>query len=273
MLTTVSATRREISHYSVYNNKRRHELGQHLLNSHSFAESIVDLAELNKHEVVLEIGTGSGILTELIARRARQVVSFEVDKRLFEMAKERLSCLKNVQLHLQDAFERSLETPTFDVCISSIPYSRSLDFVEWIATAAKSFRTAIVLVQDDFAGKLLSRPGEKSYRAVSVVAQASFRMEKLAVVGREFFSPPPKVLSALMRLSPHQGIPFPVLDPQDIQYVKQLFSFRGRILRRALNDDTLIAMVGHEFGDAILVRRIETLDPTEFVQILRTVRE
>lgn len=256
----------------VWNANKRHALGQHLLVSNQIAERMIGYARIRKSDVVFEIGTGTGVLTERIALIARSVVSFEIDSLIFETAKARLSRFGNVKLEAGNAFSNS-NKDKFDLCVSSLPYSRSLEFVEWIAKHASTFRCAVVLVQKEFAEKLLASQGSSNYRAVSVICQSCFSIEKLETVDRSAFDPPPNVLSCIIRLTPRKGVVRPCLESSQITLIKNIFSFRGRIVRAALKKMGLLEQYPEAFTENFLMTRVEKLRPADFLMITNLAGE
>lgn len=233
---------------------------------------MISYARIRKSDVVFEIGTGTGVLTERIALKARSVVSFEIDSLIFETAKARLSKFGNVKLEAGDAFSYSYKDK-FDLCVSSLPYSRSLEFVEWIAKRAETFRCAVVLVQKEFAEKILASRGSSNYRAVSVICQSCFSIEKLETVDRGAFDPPPNVLSCIIRLTPRKGVVRPCLGSSQITLIKNVFSFRGRVIRAALKKIGLLEQYPGAFTEDFLTMRVEKLRPADFRMIATLVGE
>ncbi len=261
------------SHRSIGRNpNRRHALGQHLLVSDQIAERMIGYAGIRERDLVFEIGTGTGVLTEKIARIARSVVSFEIDSLILETAKSRLSGFNNIKLEAGDALSHS-NRDEFDLCISSLPYSRSLDFVEWIANRATSFRCAVVIVQKEFAEKLLASRGSNNYRAVSVICQSCFSVEKLEAVNRTAFDPPPNVLSYIIRMTPRKDSTMPGLQSSQITLIKNIFSFRGRVVRAALKKMGLLELHPKAFTENFLMTRVEKLRPADFLLIANVAGE
>ena len=196
---------------------RRRKLGQHYLVDPEVIEEMVSAAEIRPSESVVEIGTGRGALTERLVGLGKSLEGYEVDsgnyqKTLAKVGKGRAT------LHLADAFEAR---PTFDVLVSSLPYSRSLDFVEWISQ--RKYDRAVVLLQEDFVDKLLSPPGSRDYRAVSAIAQISSSIMEIGRVSRAAFDPPPRVNSLLLSVRPILSLSEP-----EIVRIKRLFSLRRR---------------------------------------------
>ena len=112
-----------------------------------------------------------------------------------------------MRLHLADVFET---TPTFDVLVSSLPYSRSADFVEWLSQL--EYDRAVVLLQEDFVDKITSPPGERGYRAISAIAQISMEVRLGDTVWKSAFRPQPKISSRIVTFLPRIRLRRPQLD-------------------------------------------------------------
>ena len=113
--------------------------GQHMLISEETADRFVDSARISKDETVLEIGTGTGMITKRLCAMGKNVIGYEIDNQLFEKASQILSSYNNLELNLGDAFSPSNETH-FDVCVTSLPYSESLRFVKWLSLRSGRFQ-------------------------------------------------------------------------------------------------------------------------------------
>ncbi len=238
-----------------------------MLISERTAERIVSSAEISKTDAVLEIGTGQGILTRLLSQISHQVDSYEIDGELFTSSARALSSYKNLKIVLGDAF-KSTNIPQFDVCVTSLPYSQSVRFIKWLALRSGTFRSATAVVQSEFASKLCSETSRSSYRAVTVLAQLSFDIERLFEIDRDEFRPRPKVRSAVVRFRPRKDTRQPFFNEQRITSLNCLFSFRRKLVARALK-----GMMGKEqslkIDGKILGKRVESLTPEEFAFIIR----
>jgi 16S rRNA (adenine1518-N6/adenine1519-N6)-dimethyltransferase len=202
-------------------------------------------------EHVVEIGTGKGTLTKELAGLCSRLDGYEVDR---ENYLETLSKVHGSKafIHLADAFE---ERPDFDVLVSSLPYSRSQDFIEWISQA--KYDRAVVLLQEDFVRKILSPPGTRNYRAVSAIAQISSEMKEVGRVNSSAFQPPPRVGSQLIVLRPKTR-----LTEEQVSVVKKLFSLRRRKVSSVLA--RLVPPGGAEECEG---RRVYSLTPEEVYEI------
>jgi 16S rRNA (adenine1518-N6/adenine1519-N6)-dimethyltransferase len=166
--------------------------GQHMLVDRQILARIIEAAGIGREETVCEAGAGQGVLTAELCKRARRVISYEVDSKLYEKAREQLLPFHNLELVNADLFKTS--DLHFDVFVSNLPYSRSRDAFEWLAT--QKFKRAVVMVQQEFADKLAAGPGDDNYRAISALATHCFAIEKLFGVGRQSFEPRPLIDTA-----------------------------------------------------------------------------
>jgi len=201
---------------------RRHSLGQHYLTDPSVVSSMIKLAGVRHDERVLEIGTGKGALTKELVRLTANLEGYEIDRESYEGLASELG--DRIVLHNGDAFKFS---PEFDVLLSSLPYSESSHFVDWLSR--RKYDRAVVLLQRDFALKITAAPGSPAYRAVSVISQASARVEIVSDVNRLSFDPPPRVDSSLVMMRWRR-----TLSAEQTTMIKRIFSQKRRTVRAAL---------------------------------------
>ncbi|HLA22508.1 MAG TPA: 16S rRNA (adenine(1518)-N(6)/adenine(1519)-N(6))-dimethyltransferase RsmA [Nitrosopumilaceae archaeon] len=233
---------------------RRRLLGQHFLVSESIAKSIVDHANITKKDTVLEIGTGRGILLPFLCQAAKKVISVETDKELYLSSLEKFESFSNLSLKHGDGFKLDLD---FTIFVSNLPYSKSRKAIEWLAQ--KKFSHAIIMVQKEFAEKLLSKPGNKNHRAVTVLANCCAEIERIMYVKKSNFSPPPKVDSVVLRLTKTQQI-----SKNIINTVNKLFSYRKKTIRN----------VAKQFGISIdSNQRFEDLTDGEIVRLAKQINK
>jgi len=236
---------------------RRRLLGQHTLIDPTVVNAIVEAAELKGDEVVYEIGTGSGVLTERLCKAASRVISSEIDEELYNAALSRLN-YPNLTLVKGDGFELDVE---FDVFVSSLPYRCSSRFVRWLV--GKRFKRAVVLLQKDFVDKLLAKVGSKYYRAVSVLAQYAFNVSPIMSVPPDAFTPKPKVHSSVVVMTPKPNIH---LSCEVMKTVYKLFALRKKKVSTALKiltKDVDFACLTRD----LLEKRIATLTPSEAIKL------
>jgi 16S rRNA (adenine1518-N6/adenine1519-N6)-dimethyltransferase len=219
---------------------------------------ITSAAYIGKDEIVLEAGTGQGILTAELCKYAKQVISYEIDIKLYRKVQEQLlSQFKNLELVNADLF-KTKDPHFFDVFISNLPYSRSRDAIEWLST--QEFDRAILMVQEEFADKLAARPGSKNYRAISALAAHCFAIEKLFKVRRESFEPQPKVESSIIRI-----IPVNAITREGIRNINLLFS------RRNKKASSVAAEIGIIIDANYGSKKIDELEPRHLVRIAELI--
>lgn len=231
---------------------KRISLGQHFLTSNLIAQSIVNFAKITKDDIVLEIGTGKGILTPLLCNNAKKVISIEKDPVLYSQAKETLSEIPNLILENGDAFKKNFE---FTVLVSNLPYSESRTAIEWLTQ--KKFKRAIIMVQKEFAQKLVAKKGGKERRSISVLASYCFDIETLMDVKNSNFRPPPKVDSVVISLVQKN-----ILTEQIVKTINKLFSFKRKTIRS----------IGRKMGIEIdSDKRLEEIPEGEIIEIAKKI--
>lgn len=200
--------------------KHKSILGQNFLVDTKTIDNIVELARIGKEDVVYEVGTGNGSLTKKLCKISRFVHSFELDSKVYERSKKLLK-FENLELFNLDGLNEKLNIQ-FDVFFSSLPYYESRRALSWLCQ--KRFKRGIILLQREFVEKLLSKPGEENYRAISILSQYRFSITVLLKVPASSFSPKPKVDSLLVEICPKNS----PLDIQIINDIQFLFSFRKK---------------------------------------------
>jgi len=203
-------------------NKRK-TLGQHFLKSKVIAKDIVSRAGITRNDVVLEIGTGHGILIPYLCKNAKQVFSVESDKNLHDLAKSNFEEYSNLVLEHGNGFNFD---HSFSIFISNLPYSKSRFAIEWLLQ--KKFSRAVIMVQKEFADKLASKD---EHKAISVLANYGFKIKFLINVKKSNFFPIPKVDSTVILLEQKKTIPKILIST-----VNKIFSYRRKTLQNILKE-------------------------------------
>lgn len=235
----------------------RRTYGQHMLIEPPIIQDIVNSAHLTGIESVCELGTGSGALTTELCKKARSVTSFEIDRILFEKAKNHLNRFSNLTLVNADLLRSS--KLDFDVFASNIPYSRSKRVLEWLSM--QKMDQAIIMLQAEFAEKLQSRVGEKNYRAITVICKYSFHVRKLFEVSKKAFYPMPNVESVVLQLIPKNT---PRLTLAIIKNLEVIFSQRSR--------KASVLSSKFRINQRVLNFRIDHLDFDQMVDIAKSAK-
>ena len=228
---------------------KRKSLGQHFLKSNTIAKSIVSAAKITRNDLVLEIGTGHGILIPYLCERAKQVYSVETDNDLYNLAKTNFSGHSNLILEHGNGFTTN---HGFSVFVSNLPYSKSRKAIEWLLQ--KKFLRAVILVQKEFAEKLISK---EDHKAISVLANYGFEIKFLMNIKNSNFFPPPKVDSILLLLKPKK-----TLSKVLISTVNRVFSYRRKTVQNILKQFDI---------NSTSKRRLDDLTGDEIISIAKKI--
>ena len=182
-------------------------LGQNYLIDDFKRKKIIEYAKLTKEDTVLEIGPGIGTLTIELAKKAGKVIAIEQDTAIFNILKKRLEKEKidNVELINGDAVK--VYFPEFNKIVSNLPYQISSPIVFKLLSHRPLFRAAVLLIQREFAMRLIAKPGTEFYCRLSVNIQLLSKVDHIMKVSKKNFVPPPKVESSVVRIEPIHPLP------------------------------------------------------------------
>jgi len=253
----------------------RKSLGQHFLTDRRILGRIADALKLEGHETVLEIGPGRGALTDILAERAGRLIAIEYDRALAAMLRERYARRSNVLIAEADVLEVSLGDLAAGpyVLVGNVPYYITTPIL-FHALAPRRADRAVYLVQREVAQRLSARPDSKEYGALTVNVAAVARAETLFSVPAGAFAPPPKVESAVVRITPRAE---PLIRADEEHrfrvLVQSAFGMRRKQMRRvvrtmfALDPDQADALLARAGIDAAV--RPEVVSVEQFVRLLR----
>lgn len=248
------------------------QLGQSFLTFEPIAEQLVDALHLTSEDEVLEIGSGKGILTELIVQKAKYVYAVEIDKRLADTLKEKFSGNKNVEIINQDILKFDLSRFKQLKILGNVPYSISSQILFLLLKYQQVWKIAVLTLQKEFAARILGQPGTKEYGAITVVFNLYTEGQKLFSIPPSFFKPKPKIFSTVILLKAREQPLFQIPDEEYFtKVVKATFCQRRKTLLNNLNSSLDIDKAKlQELGLKINIdmsRRAETLTLAEFVAL------
>ena len=197
--------------------KRKPKLGQNFLTDLGAASRIVEALGDVSNRTVIEIGPGRGVLTDVLAARAKHVIGIELDRVLAAQLRMRYATKPNVEILESDfvAAEftsmvgrrpgplhdlRPTQPETVDV-IGNLPYYITSDIVLRILELHRNIERAVILVQREVADRISAEPGRRDYGLLSATVQLFARVDKLFTLPPGAFSPPPQVHSSAVRLT------------------------------------------------------------------------
>lgn len=239
---------------------------QHFLVDERMLDRIVDAADIQPDEIILEIGAGIGNLTERLMARAKKVIAIERDPALIDVLVNRFG--ENEKLEIIHADVLEVDFPVFDKVVSNLPYSISSEIT--FKLFRYGFKLGILMYQLEFAERMVARANSGDYSRLSVnthyFAEASIIMK----VPRGAFSPPPEVLSAVVEVVPRPS-PFEVLDEKYfLDFVTAAFGQRRKKMRNSIIGNKQLLGIPdmkefiNELPREMLEKRPENLEPEEF---------
>ncbi|KAH9892354.1 S-adenosyl-L-methionine-dependent methyltransferase [Xylariomycetidae sp. FL2044] len=225
------------------------DFGQHILKNPGIAEAIVQKAFLKPTDVVLEVGPGTGNLTQHILGQARKVIAVEMDPRMAAETTKRFQGKpesRRLDMILGDVIKTEL--PQFDCLISNTPYQISSPLVFKVLSMPNPPRTCVLMFQREFALRLTARPGDALYCRLSVNAQFWARISHVLKVGRANFRPPPQVDSSVVRIEPKLGNEKPNISFEEWDgMLRVCFNRRNRTLRASWSNKEVVNMLERNY--------------------------
>lgn len=222
--------------------------GQNFLVDLNLLELLAGSASVCEQDVVLEVGTGTGSLTDLIAPRAAAVVTVEIDRRLAQLAAEHLVRLDNVTMLVHDALksknklhpellaavEHELEThPGSQLkLVANLPYNIATPVITNLLATDLPVNTMTVTIQKELADRMMASPGTKDYGALSIWMQCQSVVELVRVMPPSVFWPRPRVDSAIIHIDVQPEWQKRFIDREFFhQFTRSLFFHRRKFLR------------------------------------------
>ena len=273
----------------------RTKLGQNFLIDLNLLRVLLDAAELDSRDVVLEVGTGTASLTVQMAQRAAAVVTVEIDRQLYQLASEELINYDNVTMLFMDALkgknhlnpevvaavERLLaaEPGRRFKLVANLPYQVATPLMMNLLTLDQPPAAMIVTIQKELADRIVAQPGSKDYGALSIWVQSQCRVELVRILPPTVFWPRPKVTSAILRITLDPALRNRIVDRKFFhRFVRSMFMHRRKFLRFELCSafadrldkpgvDRLMAEMG--FGPA---SRAEQLDVDTMLALAERLR-
>ncbi len=218
----------------------RKRLGQNFLIDSSIQKRIVDIAQINEKDVVVEIGAGLGGLTSYLAKMAREVIALEVDRRLCSFLKDNYGDIDNLHILQEDAlrFDFSQVAQEYQCrikVVANLPYHISSQMIFKLLEVRRFISTMVLMLQKEVAERVVAAPGKKDYGVLSIFTQLYANVSLELILPPKSFYPQPKVDSAVVEF---KVLSQPRIELKDEncfrEVVKAAFSRRRKTIGNAL---------------------------------------
>ncbi|NDV84267.1 16S rRNA (adenine(1518)-N(6)/adenine(1519)-N(6))-dimethyltransferase RsmA [Bacteroides sp. 51] len=246
-------------------------LGQHFLKDLKIAQDIADTVDTFPQLPILEVGPGMGVLTQFLVKKDRLVKVVELD---FESVAYLRNEYPSLEDHIiEDDFLKMNLTRLFDgqpfVLTGNYPYNISSQIFFKMLDNKDLIPCCTGMIQKEVAERIAAPPGSKTYGILSILIQAWYRVEYLFTVSEHVFNPPPKVKSAVIRMTRN--------DVQDLgcdeklfkQIVKTTFNQRRKMLRNSIKP--ILGAESPLLQEELFTKRPEQLSIQQFIELTNRV--
>ena len=254
---------------------KKKSLGQNFLIDENIARKIVRTADVQKSDIVWEIGPGSGFLTKILIEKCKRLYAFEIDNEWSSYLQKQYEktgiTLVNADI-LNVDFNQYFEGEKVKI-VSNLPYQITSPVLFKILDNREIFSSITIMIQDEVADRLCASSGNKEYGKLSIKLQLYFAIHKKFIVPPHVFRPQPKVRSAVVQLFPRQDVPEILNEKQLWSLIDAVFNQRRKMLRKSLKS----FLPGREYeilskSSIDLTRRPEELSIQEFVELSNTLK-
>lgn len=256
------------------------EQGQPHVVDERVLERMMNYADISGVEKILEIGPGTGNLTEFLISKSKKLVAVERDERLVRVLKERFKGETNLEIIEGDILD--IEMPEFDKVVANLPYSISSPVT--FKLIEQKFELGVLMYQKEFADRMVAKPNSPEYSRLSVNVSYLCEAEIVEEVPPSSFLPRPEVTSAIVKIRP-QKPPFSVRD-EDLFFktVKAIFQHRRKTVRNSLlysfreifpeldiEEEEIKVLLDSNLPERFLKARAEELKPEDFGKIANSL--
>lgn len=246
-------------------------LGQHFLKDLSIAQDIADTVDACPDLPILEVGPGMGVLTQFLMKKERPVKVVELDFESVTFLRENFPALEGniieddfLQLNLERVFDGKpfVLTGNYPYNISSQIFFKMLDNKDLIPCCTG-------MIQKEVAERIAAGPGSKTYGILSILIQAWYKVEYLFTVNEHVFNPPPKVKSAVIRMTRNETTDLGCNERLFKLIVKTTFNQRRKTLRNSIS--SILERENPLSADPIFNKRPEQLSVQDFIELTNRV--
>lgn len=245
------------------------KLGQIFLINSRIAKRIVALANIKANDIVIEIGPGKGILTSHLLSRANKVIAVEIDSKLCNLLREKFADENNLILMNEDILKLSIRNLRGKLnfqndnikIVGNIPFSITSPLMDWLIREKGEFEFALLMVQREFADRILANPGSKKYGKLSVMMELFFNRKGYFEINRRAFYPKPAVNAFIIRISARAKYQIP-LEGEDYdefkKFINDCFAYKRKTLMKSLQ-----YAIGEKKGEVVKEKISKILEEEE----------
>lgn len=233
--------------YNIFANKN---LGQNFLIDSSVVEAIIDASEINKEDLIIEIGPGLGTLTNILLQKAGKVIAVELDKRMVQILNDRFDMYTNFEIINEDILKLNLNDIIIKEktnnkiknvkVVANLPYYITTPIIMNLLESQLNLDSIIIMIQKEVADRIVANPGSKLSGAITYAVHYYSKPESIKIVPNSSFIPAPKVDSEVIKLQIRKN---PEVDVKNkalfFNIIKASFMQRRKTLANALLNSKL----------------------------------
>ncbi len=233
-----------------YNIKANKSLGQNFLISQEVVEKIVDCSQIEKEDLVIEIGPGLGTLTKYLLEKAGKVICIELDTKMLQILKDRFSLYKNFEIINNDVLKVDLkniiknEKENSEIknvkVVANLPYYITTPIIMKLLEEELDLESITVMIQKEVADRLIAIPGQKNTGAITYSVYYYATSEGILEVPNNSFIPEPEVTSKVIKLNIRKQ---PIVNPKDkekmFKVIKNAFMQKRKTLLNSLTNNKI----------------------------------
>jgi len=275
----MASIKKELAEYDLIPRKR---WSQHFLVDRNILNKVIRTAQVEKEDVVLEVGPGLGEMTLALARQVKRVIAIEIDPKLVAILNKKMKDYPNVEVVKGDIlkvdFRQFLKREGHPIkVVANLPYQISTPLLFRFIESKEAFSTFTLMLQKEVAERMVAPPGRKEYGPLSIFIQIFLDVSIRFFIKPSAFFPPPKVESAVVHMVWKEK---PMIETNDEEWFKRVvracFGYRRKTLVNALKHSELFLPEPVELKmEAIGIdprRRPETLTIQEFAGLAEALK-
>jgi len=277
-IATIARTREIMETYDLYPKKG---FGQNFIIEPEIVRHIAEFSGIDETTTAVEIGPGIGALTEQLAKKAKQVLCYEIDLKLQDVLKDTLAEYDNVKIIFEDVLKRNIKEDLKEIgaektaICANLPYYVTTPILFHLIESETDFESITVMVQKEMADRFNARVNTKEYNGLSVLLQYLYDIKIVMKVPKTVFIPKPQVDSIVIRFVPKKNYPIKDLNRFN-EFVKGCFTQRRKTLYNNLKKFFIDKEKAIQVLNACNIdenRRAESLSVDDFVKLYEVTYE